>query len=73
MPPLPPMPPRPDNELCRWHSNAMPMHRVAFLGGEGREHAGRLPAGLRICPHCDMGNPSAGPPVMLDYLRRGHQ
>lgn len=62
------MPPRPDNNTCRWHGNAV-VPRIAFEANS----RGKLPQGLRICPHCDMGNPSAGPPVLLDYLRRGHQ
>lgn len=45
--------------------------RVAFPAGG---HAViPLPQGLRICIRCDMGAPYAGPPVLLDYIRRGHR
>lgn len=46
--------------------------RVAFPAG-ALGAAVNLPHGLRICPQCDMGGASAGPPVLLDYIRRGHR
>lgn len=64
----PPMPPVPHLPTCSRHGNGPQVPRVAFAWRDGVP----LPP-LRICPLCDMGNPSAGPPVMLDYLKRGHQ
>lgn len=62
---LPPMPPRTDSPQCTRCGGP----RVAFNAGS----AGRLPGGLRICITCDMGGAAnAGPPVLLDYIRRGH-
>ena len=66
---LPPLSPRPDQPLCRWHGNQQ-VPRVAF----GVTAYWPLADGhVLICPMCDMGAPHAGPPVMLDYLKRGHQ
>ena len=62
------MPPVPHMPTCRWHGNQH-VPRVAFAWAEGVP----VPP-LRICPLCDMGNHgAAGPPVLLDYLKRGHQ
>jgi len=35
---------------------------------------GRTPV-VSLCAYCDMGNGQAdsGPPVMIDYIRKGHQ
>lgn len=70
---LPPMPPRPDMKSCRWCPSSR--YRIAFdLPPRGIITAlTPLPNGLMICMVCDMGNASAGPPVLLDYLKRGHQ
>lgn len=70
---LPPMPPRPDMKSCRWCPSSR--YRIAFPAGQPRgvvAQAFPLPDGLMICVVCDMGNASAGPPVLLDYLKRGH-
>jgi hypothetical protein len=31
----------------------------------------RLP--LVLCAYCDMGTPAAGPPILMEYLRKGHR
>ena len=35
---------------------------------------GRKPV-VSLCAYCDMGNgqPQAGPPVMIEYIKKGHQ
>jgi hypothetical protein len=71
MPPsLPPIPARPDNRECRWHGSPFP--RVAFPLGYASP---LLPQGMMICAVCDMagGSADAGPPVLLDYIRKGHR
>jgi hypothetical protein len=69
-PSLPPIPARPDNRECRWHSSPMP--RIAFSAG-AIGAAVNLPQGIMICAVCDMVPPHAGPPVLLDYIRKGHR
>lgn len=69
--PLPPIPPRTDGPQCARCKGP----RVAFPAGAPSgivAQAFPLPHGLRICPKCDMGGASAGPPVLLEYIRRGH-
>lgn len=69
---LPPMPPRPDMRSCRWCPSSR--YRIAFPANGGVVTALMpLPNGLMICMVCDMANAAAGPPILLDYLRRGHQ
>jgi hypothetical protein len=54
---LPDQPPRSDHPNCTRCGTARPS----------------LSGGVRICVRCDMGATNAGPPVLLDYLRKGHQ
>jgi hypothetical protein len=61
---LPDQPPRSDHPNCTRCGTVRP-------GFESGSTA--LPWGVRICVRCDMGATNAGPPVLLEYLRKGHQ
>lgn len=50
--------------VCVCTRPRVPIMRAMSGGGAVR---------VLLCTHCDAGGPNAAPPIMLDYLRKGHQ